>query len=258
MAAAGILFDKDGTLFDFEATFAPACAAVARELANGDEALAATLCEAVGFDLAGGVFTTDSVVIAGTAGDIARAVAATLQVEADELLARRIDSLFQRHSSGSAILFSGVGDLLLSLAAAGIPVGMATNDAEANGRSHAMLAGIDGHFRFFAGYDSGHGAKPGPGMILAFASMIGADVRNVVMVGDSLHDMHAARAAGAIGVAVTTGLASRAILEPHADYVIDDVSLLPALPPVAERLDQLRANGDSRSLPLASKPSTPA
>ena len=36
LSAIGILFDKDGTLLDFEATFAPACALVVRELAGDD------------------------------------------------------------------------------------------------------------------------------------------------------------------------------------------------------------------------------
>lgn len=257
MRAAGILFDKDGTLFDFEATFAPACAAVARELARGDEELAGRLCETVGFDLASQRFLPSSVVIAGTAGDIARSVAATLGLDADETLARRIDALFERHTAGSYRLFEGVEGLVAMLAASGLAVGMATNDAEFNGRAHARLAGIDAHFRFFAGYDSGHGAKPGAGMILAFAQAIGAQPEEIVMVGDSLHDMHAARAAGAIAVAVTTGLAPREMLEPHADYVIASLGDLAQLPPVAAVLgDQCSSASPVRS--SASIPSTPA
>ena len=49
------------------------------------------------------------------------------------------------------------------------------------------------------------------------------------MVGDTLHDLDAARAAGAVAVAVLSGPAAREVLEPHADYVLDDISGLPGL-----------------------------
>lgn len=258
MRAAGILFDKDGTLFDFEATFAPACAAVARELAHGDEELAARLCESVGFDISANRFLPTSVVIAGTAGDIARGVAATLGLTADESLARKIDALFEKHTAGSYQLFEGAEAFIAMLAASGIAVGMATNDAEFNGRAHARMAGIDSHFRFFAGYDSGHGAKPGAGMILAFAREIGALPQEVVMVGDSLHDLHAARAAGAIAVAVTTGLAPRSVLAPHADHVVDSLAEIASLPPIAAALAEAQCRADSPGVAVASMPSTPA
>lgn len=253
MRAAGILFDKDGTLFDFEATFAPACAAVALELAGGDAALANRLCEAVGFDMARQRFLPSSIVIAGTAGDIGRSIAGTLGLPAGEELARRIDALFEKHTTDYR-LFDDTLAMLERFVAAGLPVGMATNDAEANGRTHARIAGIDSHFRFFAGYDSGHGPKPGPGMILAFAAAIGASPAEIVMVGDSLHDLHAAKAAGAIAVGVTTGLAPRAMLEPHADYVVDSLQALAQLPPIAAVLG---AQFSETAL-SASMPSTPA
>jgi len=252
MRAAGILFDKDGTLFDFEATYAPACVAVALELAGGDKVLASRLCDAVGFDFERQRFLTSSIVIAGTASDIGRSIADTLGIQVGEDFARRIDRLFEKHTTQFRV-FDGTLDLLERFAAAGLAVGMATNDAEANGRSHARIAGIDSHFRFFAGYDSGHGAKPGPGMILAFAAAIGASPSEIVMVGDSLHDLHAARAAGAIAVAVTTGLAPRHMLEPHADYVVDSLSGLAAIPPVAAVLGaQFSETAVSASMPSTS------
>jgi phosphoglycolate phosphatase len=49
------------------------------------------------------------------------------------------------------------------------------------------------------------------------------------MVGDTLHDLDAARAAGAIAVAVLSGPAAREALEPRADHVLDDIGGLPEL-----------------------------
>ena len=39
-----------------------------------------------------------------------------------------------------------------------------------------------------------HGAKPGPGMLLAFATLCGLAPARVAMVGDSRHDLMAGRA----------------------------------------------------------------
>ena len=50
----------------------------------------------------------------------------------------------------------------------------------------------------------------------------------MALVGDSTHDLHAARAAGAVAIAVLTGPAPRHELEPHADYVVDTIAELPA------------------------------
>lgn len=51
---------------------------------------------------------------------------------------------------------------------------------------------------------------------------------DTVMVGDSLHDMHAARAAGMVAVAVLTGPARAETLAPAADVVLPDIGHLPS------------------------------
>jgi phosphoglycolate phosphatase len=91
------------------------------------------------------------------------------------------------------------------------------------------ILGLGDAFTFLAGYDSGHGRKPEPGQLLAFARHVGFDPGEIAMVGDSLHDMHAAEAAGMIRIAVTTGAVSRAELEPAADHVFDSMHPLLAL-----------------------------
>ena len=82
-------------------------------------------------------------------------------------------------------------------------------------------------FGFIAGFDSGWGGKPGPGQLLAFAEHAGLSPVACAMVGDSLHDLAAARAAGMVGVGVLTGLASRETLEPAADVVLGTIAELP-------------------------------
>ena len=59
-APQAVLFDKDGTLFDFGATWNVFAQRLLGRLAGGDPALAARAAEAVRFDLARGVFLPDS------------------------------------------------------------------------------------------------------------------------------------------------------------------------------------------------------
>jgi phosphoglycolate phosphatase len=66
-------------------------------------------------------------------------------------------------------------------------------------------------------------------MALAFARFLGAEPSQIVMVGDSRHDLDCAKVAGAIAVAVLSGPAERNALEPHADFVIDHIGDLPGL-----------------------------
>ncbi|MCB1450289.1 MAG: HAD family hydrolase [Nitratireductor sp.] len=235
---AGVLFDKDGTLFDFEKTFAPACARTVLELANGDFDLARALGDSVDFDIGRVAFQPTSIVIAGCAADIAACWAPILKIADDAAFHSRIDGLFERHCRDTATLFPTVLPVLDRLERVGLAAGIATNDAEANARSQAQAASIHHRLSFIAGYDSGHGAKPGPGMVNAFARHLGVAPDRIVMVGDSTHDMAAARAAGAVGVAVTTGMADADQLAGHADHVIaslDDLLLLPQFAAIAAR-----------------------
>ena len=122
---------------------------------------------------------------------------------------------------------AALAPFLGGLRRSGLALGVATNDAEAPARAHLSDAGVADYFDFIAGYDSGHGAKPGAGPLLAFARAVGHPPGACAMVGDSLHDLHAARAAGMRAVGVLTGIASRAELAPMADVVLPSIADLP-------------------------------
>lgn len=217
---AAILFDKDGTLFDFDATWGAWAQQVALDLAEGDGARAALLGGLIGFDVVAGRFDRSSVVIAGTVAEVAQALLPALpQFDLSGLVAR-LDAAAQSAPQSPAVDLPGC---LGGLRAAGLRLGVATNDGEASARAHLAGAGVEGFFDFVAGYDSGHGAKPGPGQLLAFAAAMGVAPAQVAMVGDSLHDMAAARAAGMRAVAVLTGPARRETLAPAADLVLDSI-----------------------------------
>lgn len=220
MPVTAILFDKDGTLIDFEATFAPACVRVITDLSTGDAGRAIAMARAVGFDLGDASFAPDSIIIGGSTRDMAEAWSPLMASPPGADFETRIDGLFQTYTRETASPFPGVATVLAELVERGYRLGVATNDAEANAHAHVEAANLSRLLDFVAGYDSGHGPKPGPGMVQAFARHCGCETASVIMVGDSRHDMEAAHAAGAIAVGVTTGPATAYELAPHADVVI--------------------------------------
>lgn len=227
----GALFDKDGTLIDFTATWRGLSEGMIRDYADGDDDLARSLGRAVGFDVETGVFLPGSPIVADAADEVARLMAAlTPGRTADEIesdLNRRATAVADGDGDGLAPV-AGLRSALESMAAMGVALGVGTHDAEAAARAHSKKIGVADLMAFYAGYDSGCGLKPGPGMPNAFAASAGLAPADIVMVGDSVHDLGAGRAAGvAASVAVLTGPATEEMLAPLADVVLPSVADLP-------------------------------
>jgi phosphoglycolate phosphatase len=220
----GLIFDKDGTLFDFHATWGGWSGRFIDEITAGDPARAAALAAALGYDLEARAFDRQSPMIAGTMEVVVEAVHRVLP-EYDLAALRGLI----RESTAAAPQVEAVPlvPLFDRLAAAGIALGLATNDAELPARAHLRAAGLLDRFAFIAGYDSGHGAKPDPGMLAAFCRATGLEPAACVMVGDTSHDLMSGRAAGMLTVGVLTGLAGRDELAPLADAILPDIGALP-------------------------------
>ena len=226
---AGVLFDKDGTLIDFHLTWGPAVYAVIRTLAAGDVSLMNAQAEALHFSIESRRFLASSPVVAGSTADYGRRWADALGRTDLEALKSEIDALSAAESLRALTPISEPPAVFSRLAAMGLRLGVATNDSEQGARRHIEALGVAPYVDFVSGYDSGHGGKPEPGMVLAFAKSLGAPPSRIVVVGDSLHDLAAARTAGATAVAVLSGPAEREALEPHADFVIGHIGDLPDL-----------------------------
>ncbi|KAA2316320.1 HAD family hydrolase [Pseudooceanicola sediminis] len=225
MEFQGILFDKDGTLFDFGATWNAWAGAVIQDLSAGDPTRAAALARAVHFDLSSGRFHPDSPVIAGTNDEAAALFHSALPERPVEEIAA---FLIRKAADADLVPTAPLSPLLAGLAARGLRLGVMTNDSAYSAHAQLRAAGIFDHFDFVAGFDSGHGAKPAPAPLLAFAAQHGLPPASVVMVGDSTHDLAAGRAAGMATVGVLTGPASARDLADLADVILPDIGHLPA------------------------------
>lgn len=229
MPLKAILFDKDGTLVDFDQSWGEAAFHVLTTLTKGDPALFNQLAEVAKYNAETRRFLPGADLIAGTSADFGPDWAKVLGRSDSNAVAKEIDALFMDLAPTMMVTIGDPLQILSTLAARGYRLGIATNDIEAAALQQAELMGLLPHLDFIVGQDSGHGAKPGPGMVQGFARHVGVEPEHVALVGDSTHDLHAARAAGAIGIAVLSGPATRADLEPHADYVIDSIADLPEL-----------------------------
>ncbi len=229
MSIAAVLFDKDGTLIDFDGTWGPAFHAIIHALAKGEPRAVRAQADALHFSLDDKRFRATSPIIAGSSASYGRLWGEAIGRVDHAALRQEINSLSAAESIKSLTPIGRPGEVFAALIARGLRLGVATNNSEASARRHIEALGLSAKVEFIAGYDSGHGGKPEPGMVLAFARLIGVEPREVALVGNSIHDLHAARAAGALAIGVLSGPAGREELAPHADHIIADIGALPAL-----------------------------
>jgi phosphoglycolate phosphatase len=225
----GILFDKDGTLLDFHATWVPAfrsaATAVSREV--GRPELADALLSIGGYDHASGRCQPGQALASGTNHEIARLWGQVCGIADHAALLARIEAIFACEAAGRPVPVGDLASLFTRLIDRGLQLGMATMDSEALAHATVSRLEIGAFLSFVCGYDSGFGVKPEAGMVRAFCERLDLEPAEVLVVGDTLHDLHMGRAAGAgLVVGVLSGTGSRELFEPHCDHILDDVLAL--------------------------------
>ena len=215
-----VIFDKDGTLFDFRLSWGAFTGSLLAELA-GAAATARQLGQVLGYDPDSRQFTRTSPVISMTTPEIAAILHPHLTGITLQALNDRMSQLSAQAPMVPAVPLRPV---LTALKARGLRLGLATNHTEMPARVHLEGAGVLDLFDYVVGCDSGYGGKPAPGQLLEFLRRFDLTPSRVAMVGDSRHDLDAGRAAGLHAVAVLTGIATADELAPHADVVLTDIA----------------------------------
>jgi phosphoglycolate phosphatase len=198
--ARAVLFDLDGTLVETRDDIATAVNLVLRE-----RKLPPMSVEAVSEHVGRGarVLVTRCLVAAGVAGpteeQIQDAYGTFARAYADHLL-------------DTSYVYAGVPALLERLARPGCALAIVSNKPEGLSRQLIDGLGLLGSFRLIVGGDTFDVRKPDPRPLLYTLEKLGAGAGEAAMVGDSVVDVEAARAAGMAAAAVTWGFGARGAL----------------------------------------------
>lgn len=223
----GILFDKDGTLLDFNGTWLEPYFKVTELIANymDQPALANELMEKGGYIAESQSWVCESLLASGSNAQILKFWSKLIGQPIQGELLNEVREIFSQVASSYIPAIDNLRELLFELKSHEIKLGLATMDDVSN--AHGMLNQLElsDLFDFVCGADSGYGVKPEPGMVLAFCDSCGLSPGNIIMVGDSPRDLEMGKNAGAgYTVGVLTGAHNRIELEKHTNYVYDNIA----------------------------------
>jgi phosphoglycolate phosphatase len=225
----GILFDKDGTLIDFMASWMPAIIEAANYFARDDQTTVNQMLEASGYDLGTHTIRAGSILAAANNALIAECWSECLTIDADCEMLNKLNEIFQHHNQHSSIPVTDLHSLFNELISRGISLGLATSDSEQGAKKTLAALNVEPQMHFVCGYDSGHGIKPEAGMVHAFCQHLQLSPDEVIVIGDNIHDIHMAHNAGAkLAIGVLTGT-SKAVNLHEADYILDNIADIPEL-----------------------------
>lgn len=221
----GILFDKDGTLIDLDATWVPVYKAfLAREKALGHEHTV-ELMQQAGYDPATERFLPNSLLASGTTQELFELWWPDLDDDAINHKIAMLDGEFGDIALAHIKPVLPLPEYLAGLRDAGFRIGVATNDTYKSAMIQLTHLGVADLFDEVMGADSVGRPKPSGDMIRRFAGLMGLPAAEIAMVGDTHHDLAEARAGGAgLAIGVLTGSAGREHLEGVADHVIGSIA----------------------------------
>lgn len=226
-----VVFDKDGTLLDFEAMWGGWAAELGRRLeAATKRPVAGDVFAAIGFDPVSEHVRPGSPLAIATMGQLEEVVAAVIRRWCPNVAAARRaveTAWFEPDPVATAVPTADLGGLFEALVASGRRIAVATTDDRAP--TEATLRALDLR-RFVSALacgDDGVGVKPDPAMVLAICRALGTEPARTAVVGDTPADLAMGRSAG-LGrvVGVLTGVGSREDLEPLADALLESVGEL--------------------------------
>lgn len=147
---------------------------------------------------------------------------------ADELVQVYMDHN-AAHLEAMVTRYDGIAELVADLVAAGVKTGVVTSKLRRTALPAMRLAGLPPETVLACGADDTELHKPDPMPLLTGLKVLDAPVAGSVYVGDAIHDLAAAAAAGMDGIGVTWGAGQP-----------DELRAQPSVA-VVDTVDQLRA-----------------
>lgn len=229
-----MVFDKDGTLIDFNYMWATWIRDVAGrlEVAAG-RSLGARFFELIGFDDASDRVEPGGVLAIGTMAEL-RALGAEALREAglpeEDALAVIGGAWTIPDPVALAKPLADLPALFGALRARGMRIAVATTDDRAPTAATLEAFGVAHLVDALACGDDGHALKPAPDAVLMLCKRFGVAPAHTAMIGDTAADMRMGRSAGAgLTLGVLSGVGTPAVLAPDADVVLPSIAELMAV-----------------------------
>jgi len=140
--------------------------------------------------------------------------------------AERFMEIYTPRSTRLTVPVEGAFAALDHFKGLGVPLAICTNKPDDAAREVLDGLGLLPYFREVIGGTSGLPRKPDPAILIEAARRLGAEPAQTLMVGDSLPDVAAARAAGMAVVVVDSGYGEIAAGELGADRTIETLAAL--------------------------------
>lgn len=155
----------------------------------------------------------------------------------DRLRRWHADAFNRQHAQGLVRPLPGARELLAYLDAQEIPWAIATSGRMETARHNLEALGVDLAKVPVVTRDQVRHAKPDPDLFLAAAERLGVDIRQSLVIGDSVWDMLAAQRARALGVGFLSGGYGHAELQQSGAFRVyaDPADLLQHVDEVAAR-----------------------
>jgi len=231
--AQAIIFDKDGTLIDFDAMWGGWVVYLAgqlREVSGLD--VREALCLAMGYDEANKKVLAHGMMAASPMSKLYQLTVEVMQAQG--LSSEKAEQVVKDgwcipDPVISAKQFTDTRDLFYKLANLKLKIGIATSDDRAPTQAMIEAFDIEEYISTMVCADDGIPAKPAPDMVTTICQRMNVDPSKVIVIGDTTSDLKMARAAGAgLGIGVLSGVSSAKDLIPYANVIIDSVDDLHA------------------------------
>ncbi len=245
--AKAIIFDKDGTLIDFDAMWGGWVVYLAEQLhqASGLDTHK-QMCLTMGYD-----DQTKKVLAHGKLAITPMAQLYMLTIEMMQSLGLSAEEATQIVEKNWCIPdpvllaqpFTNMRELFYKLHNEGVKIAIATADDRAPTQAMIEAFDIEEYITTMICADDSITSKPAPDMVLEICKRMNIEPSHVMVVGDTIADLKMARAAGAgLAVGVLSGVSNARDLVPFADVLIDSVEALLAYSPLHETISKEAGN----------------